>query len=215
MPSLIISLILLSTLGFLVLFKFNIKTEINKIIIIPSVILVVFGSYYLFGSFFELKQYRFNLAEQKRAKDILKSIKSPDELIKKLTKHLVNNPNSARGWYLLGRIYSSQNKFKKAEKAFKKAYLLEPNNDLISINYAKSLLDNGNIEGRQTLLDILEHDSKNIDVLSILAMDAYKNKQYQKSIDYWQRLLILLPENSEESIAIRKAIAKASSEKIK
>jgi cytochrome c-type biogenesis protein CcmH/NrfG len=43
----------------------------------------------------------------------------------------------------------------------------------------------------------------------MLAMDAYQQHEYQKAIDYWSSLLILLPQNSSESKAIRKAISKA------
>lgn len=43
----------------------------------------------------------------------------------------------------------------------------------------------------------------------MLAMDAFVSHAYEDAIRYWQRLLKLAPEQSEEAQAIRKAIAKA------
>lgn len=43
----------------------------------------------------------------------------------------------------------------------------------------------------------------------MLAMHAYLSHDYEAAINYWQRLLQLAPAQSEEALAIRKAIAKA------
>ena len=40
-------------------------------------------------------------------------------------------------------------------------------------------------------------------------LDAYTNHHYQEAINYWQQLLKLAPEQSEEAPMIRRAIAKA------
>ncbi len=43
----------------------------------------------------------------------------------------------------------------------------------------------------------------------MLAMDAYMRHSYQQAINYWQHLLTIIPPQSDDAMAIRKAIAKA------
>jgi cytochrome c-type biogenesis protein CcmH/NrfG len=43
----------------------------------------------------------------------------------------------------------------------------------------------------------------------MLAMDAFQQKDYERAIALWERLLPLMPEQSRDSNAIRQAIAAA------
>jgi cytochrome c-type biogenesis protein CcmH/NrfG len=52
---------------------------------------------------------------------------------------LQQHPQSAQGWYLLGRIYLSQQQFAAAVSAFTTAYKLQPQNPTIVFYYKKSL----------------------------------------------------------------------------
>ena len=70
---------------------------------------------------------------------MLKSIKNPQELINKLRVKLDDSPKSAKGWYLLGKLYSNQNDNKNAVSSFGKAYHLKPTEEQFAIYYAHSL----------------------------------------------------------------------------
>ena len=143
----------------------------------------------------------------------MKSLKTPQELIDKLKAHLQQKPDSARGWYLLGRLYAGQNQWKSAYKVFFKAHELEPDNEQITVNYAQSIWQTHHriftSDVRQLFQSILKKNPNQPDALSMLAMDAYQHHEYQRAIDYWSLLLALLPQDSSESKAIRKAIFKA------
>ncbi|WP_229776955.1 tetratricopeptide repeat protein, partial [Alicyclobacillus cellulosilyticus] len=69
---------------------------------------------------------------------VLKSIKSPQELILKLKTRVDNNPLDPRGWYLLGRLYTTQEAWDDANQAFKTAYALNSDDIQIAVNYAQS-----------------------------------------------------------------------------
>lgn len=180
---------------------------------IPFIMLMEFGAYSSWGGFRLWQQH----VQEQRAKDqalkVLKTVKSPQELIEKLKLRLEKNPDSAKGWYLLGRLYSSQQQQTEAVKAFAKAHQLQPTDEQFTVNYAHSLWIanhqqfNPKIKGLFNRL--LENNPNQPDALAMLAMDAYSSQNYETAISYWQRLLKLVPRDSEESKALQKAIEKA------
>ena len=70
---------------------------------------------------------------------VLEAFKDPDKLIYALKSRLKDNPNSAQGWYLLGRVYASNQRVKEACDAYAKAQQLAPTDPKIKLNYAQSL----------------------------------------------------------------------------
>ncbi|KTD59330.1 cytochrome c-type biogenesis protein [Legionella santicrucis] len=182
-------------------------------LLIPIVFVTAFLGYFYWGDFDSWQQYVHLLDSQKKANEVLKNIKSPQELIEKLRAKLDDNPKSAKGWYLLGRLYSSQNEKQNAVNAFAKAYRFDPTNEQYAVNYAHSLwvLNNYQFTAQTTEIfsRLLKINPNQPDALSMLAMDAFTSHAYEDAIDYWQRLLHIVPPQSEEAQAIRKAIAKA------
>ena len=178
--------------------------------------MVVAGSatgYWQWGAWRDVQAYWAAQKKQTQVTDFLKQMNNPDELIEKFKSRLVAQPNSAKGWYLLGRLYVAQEKWSLALAAFTRAHVLKPDNERWTINYAHSLWKvNGeafNPQIRAIFQSVLQHNPAQPDALSMLAIDAFHDKDYLKAIAYWRRLLILVPTDSAESSAIRKAIAKA------
>lgn len=176
-------------------------------------IVLIVGStwgYWQWGSWPKWVGYLQQQETNRRAEAVLKSIKSPQELVGKLKTQLQKQPDSARGWYLLGRLYGSQSQWSFAYEAFLKAYQLEPENEQITVNYAQSLWQTHDQsftpEVRQLFQSILKKNPNQPDALSMLAIDAYQQHNYQKAVDYWSLLLPLLPRDSSEATVIRKAI---------
>jgi len=174
---------------------------------------VVAAAYWRFGSWLDWEHYLQQSTQQQQVDVMLKSVNGIDGLVRKLRAKLDSDPNSTRGWYLLGRLYASQNQWVNARDSFETAHRLKPNSEKIAINYAQSLWQlnhqqfNDNI--RALFHAVLQKNQHQPDALAMLAMDAFINHSYQQAIEYWQRLLALTPSQSEEAKAIRKAIAKA------
>ena len=183
------------------------------LILIPVILVLVSTGYYFFGSFTQWQKYNHHNNTQVMAQQMLKSIKSPQELIDKLRAKLDDSPESVKGWYLLGRLYTSQNEDKKASKAFAKAYRFKPQEEQFAVNYAHSLWQLNKQQFNPEIVGIfdtlLKNNPKQPDALAMLAMNAFLSHAYEDAIEYWQRLLRLAPEQSEEASAIRKAIAKS------
>ncbi|CAM2976328.1 tetratricopeptide repeat protein [Legionella worsleiensis] len=181
--------------------------------LVPVIFIASATGYYFWGNFAPWQEFIHQNESRERAQHVLKSIKSPQELIDKLKVRLDEDPESAKGWYLLGRLYTSQNEAKNASQAFAKAHLLAPEDEQYTVNYAHSLWLLNNQQFSKEIIDLftqlLNKNPNQPDALAMLAMNAYMSHDYETAITYWQRLLVMAPEQSEESQAIRKAIAKA------
>lgn len=189
------------------------RNRLFSLLLIPLVFIMAFTGYYFWGGLAQWQEYLHRNDAQELAQSMLKSIKSPQELIDKLKAKLDSHPESAKGWYLLGRLYSSQNDSQNASLAFAKAHQLKPEDEQFSVNYAHSLWQLNDQQFNSDILDIfhtlLKNNPNQPDALAMLAMHAFLSHDYEGAINYWQRLLKLAPEQSEEALAIRKAIAKA------
>ena len=185
----------------------------SVMLLAPFLIIMVSLAYWQWGAWREWTHSLQEGLKQQRVQSMLKSIREPADLIIKLKATLHNDPTSSRGWYLLGRIYASQNQWQEANDAFALAHKLKPEDELITVNYAQSAwqLNNQQFDDntRALLTKVLEQNPNQPDALAMFAMDAFGRHDYQKAIDYWQDLLKLAPPQSEEAEAIRKAIAKA------
>ncbi|RUR13291.1 hypothetical protein [Legionella sp. km772] len=174
---------------------------------------LILGAYLSWGGLAQWQTYRHQQESQQQAQQMLKSIKSPDELIRKLRAKLDDTPKSAKGWYLLGRLYNSQNKSKLSLNAFAKAHQFEPENEQYTVNYAHALWQQNNQQFSPEIVAIfnqlLSKNPNQPDALAMLAMKEYMSQEYKLAINYWQKLLKLVPPQSQEALAIHKAIAKA------
>jgi len=182
-------------------------------VFVPIAVVFVVLGYGHWGGLADWRTYRQKEERQAQAKAMLKSLPNPDDVVQRLKEKLASDPQSSQGWYLLGRLYASGNRWQEAHDAFKRAVTLKPNDIPITLNYAQSLWQLNhqvfNHEIRGLFQSVLERNSKQPDALAMLAMDAFLRHSYQSAIAYWQRLLTLVPPQSEDAKTIRKAIAKA------
>lgn len=210
---LLISLVFLLIIALMIALYPLRKAKLSMLMLSPVLFFLVAVAYWRWGAWPEWKGYVHQLAKQQEAQVLLKSVRSPQELVDKLTAHLKKDPGSARGWYLLGRLYASQSQWPQATEAYAKAYRLQPANEQITVNYAQSLWQSNQQQFddriRALYQAVLKINNEQPDALLMLAMDAYNGHAYQQAINYWQRLLKIAPSQSEEAQAIRKAIAKA------
>jgi cytochrome c-type biogenesis protein CcmH len=140
-----------------------------------------------------------------------------------LEKRLEQNPNDGAGWSMLGRSYTSLGRYKEASAAFEKATAVVTDDaDLLTeYAYALSMARGGETEGKpaELLNKALQIDPQNLKTLVLAGNAAFKAKNYDQAVTYWQKVLPTLPPNSEvqqslsEKIGEAKRLAKTASSK--
>ena len=137
-----------------------------------------------------------------------------DQAIAGLVQKLKQNPDDAEGWTLLGRAYEATEHFAEARDALKRAHELSPDDPDISVAYAEALAlstETRRIEGeaRQLLDAALKAAPENQRGLWLLGISEYQAKKYDSAIGTWQRLLALLPKDSNITQSVQQQIANA------
>jgi cytochrome c-type biogenesis protein CcmH len=133
--------------------------------------------------------------------------------VDKLAKRLEQNPNDAQGWLMLARSYTSMERFSEAASAFERATALNGNDASIWADYAEALaMSSGQrLAGKpaEAINRALQIDPKNQKALALAGSAAFEAGDYQKAVDYWQKLLPLLPPGSDIAQTVTEEIAKA------
>jgi len=183
------------------------------LIFTPVFALSVMFAYGVWGNWPLWRAFHVAEAKQKQAEKLVRSLGSTQALIERFQAHLKQAPNDAKGWFLLGRVYVAENDWAHANEAFAKAHKLDPNHDEFTLHYVQSVWElNQHVfdeTARGLLLNILKKNPEQPDALAMLAFDAYAKHEDATAVMYWERLLALAPQGSEEANKLRQAIAKA------
>lgn len=191
----------------------------NYLLLIFLFIAVPLGSFSLYFHWGNSSKISQGYAMKDRAAEIKTAINkfgSRQKIIAALKAKLEQRPEdkeSARGWYLLGKLYLGNQQLKPAITALEKAFQLNPSNPEISLAlvtskyYVNKHLDSA----EKNLLQQITHASipYNIEAINLLAMDAYQNQKYEEAIHYWEQLLPLFPANTKDGSALLTIIAGA------
>lgn len=130
-----------------------------------------------------------------------------------LAERLKSNPSDAQGWAMLARSYSSLGRYGEAAGAYAKLTELNPNDADLWAEYAftLALANDRKLEGKP--MELIDHalkiDPNNPRALGLAANAAFEAKQYQKAIDYWQRISKQMPGDSEITKTLQARIDEA------
>lgn len=104
-----------------------------KTLALTSLAIVVFSGivYYYWGA-------SSAVAKQVAYSKLQSEIGSPEQLILRMQAHLSTHPESAQGWYLLGKVYLSLGRYTEARDALAKASQLQPDQPEYLLNYQKA-----------------------------------------------------------------------------
>ena len=134
-----------------------------------------------------------------------------------LAAKLQQKPDDAEGWTLLGRAYKSTERFAEARDALKHASDLQPDQPDTMIEYAEALAlasESRHIAGapRVLLERALTLDPQNQRGLWLLGIGDYQQGKFASAIATWNRLLVLLPKDSEIANSVKQQVAEAQSQ---
>ncbi|MDF1828263.1 MAG: hypothetical protein P1U39_08305 [Legionellaceae bacterium] len=206
-------LIALGLLGMVVALRPFWQAKRFVLILAPVLCVGVVLGYGVWGGFFEWRAFYLAEAKQKQAEAVVQSLGSTQAIIERFQGYLKQSPNDAKAWFLLGRVYVAEADWLHANQAFTTAHHLAPEVDEYTLHYVQSVWElsdqSFDENARALLLNILKQNPEQPDALAMLALDAYKRNNNQLAVIYWERLLKLAPQGSEEANKLRQAIAQA------
>lgn len=124
--------------------------SVALLIILP---IIAYTMYWQLGAYQQMRAVAIAKQNAQAAQVLRKELGTPDNVIALLKQRLAQDPNSARGWFLLGRLYASQQNFDLAAQAFAKADQLQPNDPATLFQYAQALyLTQHSLQGKPTEL---------------------------------------------------------------
>lgn len=132
-------------------------------------------------------------------------------MLNSLTARLAKNPDDPKGWATLARSYRALGRLPQAQEAF--AHIGDSLNQdpVLLTEYADVLATGagGNITGKplELVMTALELDPNNGMALSLAATEAYKRRDYAQATVYWERLLRLVPPDSDDAKWLIKTLA--------
>ncbi len=134
-------------------------------------------------------------------------------MVARLAEKLASEPDNAEGWIMLGRSYNALGRFSEAAAAYAKAEAKFPENAQLLADYADSLAmaQGQSLQGKPEalILRALQADGNNLKALALAGSAEFDRKNFAKAIEYWGRMLSLVPADSETGNSIRASIQEA------
>jgi cytochrome c-type biogenesis protein CcmH len=133
-------------------------------------------------------------------------------MVAQLAQKLQDKPEDADGWLRLGRAYMVLAETDKAEDAFNHAAKLRPGDTSIQLQEVQALLDsrteNAPVPQRAIALlrQVEQADPKQPEALWLLGVAAVQADDKPKAVNYWQRLLAVLPPDGEDAKMVKGAL---------
>lgn len=135
------------------------------------------------------------------------------ERINQLEAKVATSPDDAMSWARLGRSYLNIKRQADAERAYARAYTLEPENTVILATYAGIIFARNPRDPGGKALDLFKQlhalAPEHPDGLWFIGLAAYNERNFARSIELWTKLLGILPPETEGYASVRNALAKA------
>ena len=138
-----------------------------------------------------------------------------EALVSRLAARLKDNPEDAEGWMMLARSYAVLGRFDEASEAYAKAAARMPRDAQLLADYADALaMAQGRTlqgEPEKIVLRALAIDPDNVKALLLAGTAAFNRSDPRAAIRHWERVLGLLPKESDMIQRVQASIAQARS----
>lgn len=137
-----------------------------------------------------------------------------ESAVRALAARMAEQPDNLEGWMLLARSYRTMERFADSRDALAQALRLAPGDTDLMVEYAESMAlasPSRRIDGEaQRLLETaLQRTPAHQRALWLLGISRVQQGDNDGAIEYWQRLLALLPPDSDIALQIQEQIAEA------
>ena len=136
-------------------------------------------------------------------------------MVGRLAQRLQENPSDIEGWVMLGRSLSVLGRYDEAVIAYENAVKFVKDDATLLADYADAIAMAGgeSLEGKpmELLQQALSIDPNNQKALWLAGTGMFERGDFTGAIEYWSRLVNLLPPDSEDVGVMRANIAEAES----
>ena len=138
-----------------------------------------------------------------------------EALVERLAARMRENPDDPEGWILLARSYGAINRFDQAVQAYANAAARLPRDAQLLADYADvlAMAQGRRLQGEpeKIIARALKIDSRNLKALALAGTAAFEKQYYTGAVTYWERMLPLVPPDSDGARSIQANIAEARS----
>jgi cytochrome c-type biogenesis protein CcmH len=136
-----------------------------------------------------------------------------EKMVATLAAKLEKNPGDQKGWVMLARSYKATGRPIDAERAYEKAGDLINGDAQELANYADVIATNANGHFSDKAMKLIEKalkaDPNNAMALWLAGTAVYEGGDKLRAVQIWQKLLAMLPPDSEDARDLRGAIVQA------
>lgn len=136
-----------------------------------------------------------------------------ESLVERLAARLRQTPDDAEGWMLLGRSLIVLQKYDGAAAAYARASALSPKDAGLLADYADTLAmaPGRSLEGEPFAIvkRALEIDPQHVKSLALAGTAEFDRRSYAAAIGYWERILKVVPPESEFARSVAGSIEEA------
>jgi len=126
-------------------------------------------------------------------------------MVKRLEDRLKEHPDDPRGWAMLGRSYRQLGNYESSAHAYEQALQRVKTEPQLWVDAADALAmaNHRNLSGkpREWLEQALKLDPDNLQALVLLGTEAFVQKDFKASVNYWEHGLKLAQQNNAPEIA--------------
>lgn len=147
------------------------------------------------------------------AREMREQPRTIEEMTARLEKAVQAQPDSAEGWYFLGRTYMAQERPVDAAKAYERAVQIAGRQPELLGQWAQALYFAGQKrftpEVQALTEDALKADPNEVTSLGLLGIAGFEEGRFKDAISYWERLIAVLPQDDPSRAALQGGIDRA------
>lgn len=142
-----------------------------------------------------------------------KQAQQQELLLAELDEWLAGHPADERFTYMRARLLSEAGMWARAAQDYQRLVSVFPEQDNILAEYAQVLFlkndRNMTPDALAFLKQALQVNPHNVTALGLLGMAAFEQKDYRTAVDFWQRLLRVIPPGTPQAETIAEGVARA------
>ncbi|MDP1559716.1 MAG: c-type cytochrome biogenesis protein CcmI [Nitrosomonas sp.] len=136
-------------------------------------------------------------------------------VVDNLVMRLKSDPEDIEGWVMLARTYAIMNRFEDASNTYAKLIELVPDSPQLLSDYADvlAMANQGGLAGKPTEMihEALRIDPEYPKALALAGTVEFEQKRFNEAAEYWERLLAVIPVDSQLANSVTESIADARS----